>query len=116
MLSLKKLGYSLIAQIGVVPSKKILLYKRVYKIKKGKYRSCYDEKFIYEDKKIIKVKNYDKSDKSCAEGIHLSTPLYWDQGDTLIQCEVDFKDIITIQEGKVRCKKCKVIGEIKNEM
>jgi len=111
--SLKDLGYSLIAQIGVAPSKKIILYKRVNKISKGKYKSVQDEKFIYEDGKIAKVKDYDKSNASCSKGIHLSTPLYWDYGDTLIQCEVNFKDIITVQEGKVRCKKCKVIGEIK---
>jgi len=111
--SLKNLEYSLIAQVGIIPSDKIILFKRVNKISKGKYKSCHDSDFIYEDGKVAEVKDFDKSIESCAKGIHLSTPLYWGEGDTLIQCEVNFKDIITIQEGKVRCNKCKVIGEVK---
>jgi len=111
--SLEDLRYSIIVQLGIVPDKKFVLYKRVNKIKKGEYQSLYDKNFKYYDGKIAKVKNYDKSNKSCSSGIHLSNPLYWEKGDTLIACEVNFKDVITCQEGKVRVKKCKVIGEVK---
>ena len=101
------------AQLGVALIKnKCVLYKRVNKIEKGKYSSCYDKNFIYQDGKISKVENPDLSQTSCASGIHLSTALYWQEGDTLIACEVKKEDIITIQEGKVRVKQCKVIGEI----
>jgi hypothetical protein len=89
------------------------LYKRVDKISKGKYKSCHNSNFVYEDGKISEVKNPDMSEQSCSTGIHLSTALYWESGDTLIACKVKEKDIITVQEGKVRCKKCLVIGEVK---
>ena len=49
---------------------------------------------------------------SCGSGIHVSTPFYWNNGDTLIACEVKLEDIITCLEGKIRCTKVKVIGEI----
>ena len=110
--SLEDLRYSLIAQIGIIPENKIILYKRVNKIKEGKYQSVYDKDFFYEDGKVSEVKDYEKSNASCGKGIHLSTPLYWNEGDTLIKCEVNFEDIITIQDGKVRAKKCKCLGEV----
>lgn len=110
----KDIKSKLAIQLGVYPlNNKIILFKRVNKKSKGIYTSCYDSKFEYKDNQIVKVKDYNKFNTSCGEGIHLSTPLYWNEGDTLIACEVNLKDIITIQRGKVRCKKCKVIGEVK---
>ena len=91
----------------------MILYKRVNKLSKGKYSSCYDSNFIYEDNKISKVENPDLSETSCSTGIHLSTATYWNEGDTLIACKVQEKDIITIQQGKVRVKQCLVLGEVK---
>jgi hypothetical protein len=113
-LSLNNISFSLMAQCGIaLINNKCILYKRVNKISKGKYSSCYDNNFIYEDGKVSEVKNPDLSNSSCSAGIHLSTALYWEKGNTLIACEVKKEDIITIQEGKVRVKKCKVIGEVK---
>jgi len=112
--SLKIKKYSFIAQIGIMPKKEgNILYKKVYKIKKGVYRSVFDENFIYKDGKISRVKNPDKAHVGCSTGIHLSRLLYWDEGDTWIACEFDWKDVITVQQGKVRVKKCKVLGEVK---
>ena len=42
-------------------------------------------------------------------------PDYWIEGDTLIAVEVNVDDIITCQEGKLRVKKVKTLGEIKND-
>ena len=108
--------YQLASQIGILPNKKgiIILYKRVNKTDKNKvFSSCWDITFKYILGKSAKVKNYDKSTASCGRGLHLSTPLYWNEGDTLLECEVNIKDIITVQEGKVRCKACKPIRVIK---
>ena len=106
--------YQLASQLGILPFKnKVILYKRVNKISKGKYKSCYIDSFIYQDGKIAEEKDYNKSIKSCSKGIHLSNPFYYNDGDTLISCEVNVKDIITVQQGKVRCKKCKCLGEVK---
>ena len=112
-LSLENISVSLMAQLGIaLINNKCVLYKRVNKISKGKYSSCYDKNFIYQTGKISKVNNPDLTNASCATGIHLSTALYWNEGDTLIACEVKKEDIITVQAGKVRVKKCKVLGEV----
>jgi len=92
---------------------KYILYKKVNKIEDGKYKALYDSNFVYEDGKIVQVKNYDTDFKSsCSSGIHCSTPFYWKRGDTLIAVEVNVKDIITCMEGKIRAKKVKVLGEV----
>lgn len=108
-----KLPCSLYAQVGAIPvNGKVVLAKRVKKIGVGTYASLYDEGFIYRDGRVAKVEDPDLSKRSCSSGLHLSNPLYWDRGDTLIACEVDLEDIITVQEGKVRVSKCLVLGEL----
>ena len=93
---------------------KYYLYKRVNKISDGEYQSCYDESFLYKDGKIAKAENINEdTTQSCASGLHVSTPFYWNDGDTLIAVEVDEKDIICCQEGKLRVRQLKVIGEVK---
>jgi hypothetical protein len=89
------------------------LYKRVNKIEKGKYASDYDPSFLYEDGKTAEVKNINiDTSVSCGDGLHVSTPFYWRSGDTLIAVEIMEEDIICCQEGKLRVKKLKVIGEV----
>ena len=90
-----------------------IFYKRVNKISDGVYCSLYDENFIYEIGKVIEEKDYDHNYLvSCSRGLHVSLPDYWDEGDTLIQVKVNIKDIITCLDGKVRCKRLKVLREI----
>jgi len=92
---------------------KYILYKRVNKDKDGAYASLHDSNLIYRDGEIAEVKNLNLDfAASCAPGIHVSTPFYWNEGDTLIAVEVEVEDIITCMEGKIRCKKVKVIGEV----
>ena len=103
------------SSLNVYPVKgKYILYKRVNKKSEGVYSSCYDPKFLYKDGEVV---NADKPEMdvavSCGSGIHVSTPFYWgSNGNTLIAVEVKVTDIITCQEGKLRCKAVKVIGEI----
>jgi hypothetical protein len=97
-------------------TKTYLLFKRVNKIGDGIYASCYDTGFIYRDgeEKSVTDTNTDKM-VSCGTGIHVSTPYYWNEGDTLIAVEVHEDDIVTCQQGKLRCRKIKVIGEVNNK-
>ena len=89
------------------------LYKRVKKISKGKYVSLHDEKFFYYDKKVATAKNPDMTwENSCSSGLHASTPFYAGNEETLIAVKVALEDVITCQEGKVRCKTLTVIGEV----
>ena len=96
---------------------KVILYKRVDKIEEGKYKSLYDPNFIYEDGKEQKideeVSDWDVNNIFCNKGIHLSYSTYLSSGNTLIACEVNVNDIFEVQDGEVRCSKCKVIGEVK---
>lgn len=96
-----------------VTNNKTVLYKRVKKIKEGVYASLYDSTFLYKDGEMQVVVNPEISNKVCTSGIHLSHPTYWHKGDTLIACEVNINDVITIQGGKIRCSKCKTLGEVK---
>ena len=88
------------------------IYKRVNKIR-GLYKSCFDKNFIYTigEFKMIEDANAD-IDKSCASGIHASHATYWTEGNCLIALKIRHEDIITCLEGKLRCKKVFVIGEV----
>jgi hypothetical protein len=73
----------------------------------------YDKNFTYTDGKVSKCDDIDESwELSCGSGIHVSTPFYWQEGDTLIAVDVKVSDVITCQEGKLRCRAVKVIGEV----
>ena len=88
------------------------LYKRVNKKSRGIYQSVYDANFIYKDGEIALVEQCDEDKSvSCGSGIHVSTPFYWGDGDTLIAVDVHIDDVITCQAGKLRCRKVTVIGE-----
>ena len=104
----------LLNSLNVVPNKdgKITLYKKVNKIDNKTFKSNYDMSFIYMIGKISKASKWDESMRSCAEGLHVSTPTYWNEGDSLIEVEVALEDIICVQQGKVRCKQLKVIREV----
>lgn len=110
--NMEKLIYN---TFGVFPDKKgnYIFYKRVNKVSDTKFASLYDPDFIYEVGKLASVKKYNKNIFAPnGSGLHASTPYYWGNGDSLIQVQVNIKDIITCLDGEVRCKKLKVIREI----
>jgi len=92
---------------------KYVLYKRVNKRAPGIYVSLFDPHFVYREGEYAEVENPNLDFlEGCGEGIHVSTPFCWNQGDTLIAVEVSIDDIITCMDGKLRCRKVKVIGEV----
>ena len=118
----KKLDYKndvdltphVVYQFGVVPVNGVFtMYKKVNKISAEKYASIHEAAFIYEDGKTASVKKADTNRLiGCATGIHVSHPTYWEKGDTLIAVSVNVKDILAIQDGKIRCSRVTVIGEV----
>jgi carbonic anhydrase/acetyltransferase-like protein (isoleucine patch superfamily) len=113
----KNLAQLLLSSLNVVTNNnsKLVLFKVVRKTsKKRTFCSLYDAEFLYTVGKVEEAVNVDPNTTSCASGLHVSTPTYWLNYKTsdcvLIACEIDIKDIITVQEGKVRCKKLKVLG------
>ena len=89
-----------------------------YKIVNKNLSSLYDENFIYEVGKIAEVKDVEKSNESCASGLHFSNLTYWDfklkkyTDKAYLVAEIDVEDIITIQEGKIRCRKAKILDKV----
>ena len=56
------------------------------------------------------------SDNSCASGLHFSNLTYWDNSaddyfnSLYIKAKIKLEDIITVQEGKIRCRKAEILS------
>jgi carbonic anhydrase/acetyltransferase-like protein (isoleucine patch superfamily) len=111
----KDLLSSLRCQLGVYASddKTVTLYKHV----NNDLSSLHDTQFKYK-LGVNKVKKYESSNRSCATGLHVSLPTYWENrgGTVLLKCLVKLDDILAVQMGKVRCKKLKVVQIIKKNV
>jgi NDP-sugar pyrophosphorylase family protein len=80
------------------------------------FYSKYDPDFKYTLNEWSKAENPDISNESCSSGLHFSNLWYWEgKGcNTVIQVKCYVKDIITIQSGKIRCKKLLPLAVVKN--
>jgi carbonic anhydrase/acetyltransferase-like protein (isoleucine patch superfamily) len=107
---------SLRCQCNLIPENdKVIAYKVVHK----NLHSLYTEKFVYEIGKIAVCENPAENNASCAAGLHFSNLTYWDNEATerfdnlvYLKAEIDLKDIITVQCGKIRCRKAKILSKI----
>ena len=98
---------------GIYPiNNKVTLYKRI----RNDWCSFHDATFKYPKQGFVEATNYNVDiQESCAKGLHFADPDYWNGGGTiLIAAEIELNEIITIQDGKVRCKKAYILGEIEN--
>ena len=110
---------SLRCQCNLIPEDgKVIAYKLVYK----NLHSLYDKKFVYKIGEFAVCKDPKEDNSSCSAGLHFSNLTYWDNRcggclDNLVylKAEIDLKDIITIQEGKIRCRKAKILSKIEIE-
>lgn len=101
-------------QTGLVPFDGSVI---AYKIVAPDLTSFYDNNFKYEIGEWAIAKDPDESDSACASGLHFSNATYWDKhcwylsydGVYLI-AKINLKDIITVQKGKIRCRKAFVLG------
>jgi len=111
---------ALYAELGVVPKNgKIILYKRVWSTDNPKvFESNYDSNFIYEIGKYVIEKDVNENImEPCGKGLHFTSLEFineWD-GNIIIECKIDLKDILTIQYSKIRARKCRVIKTIEEE-
>lgn len=91
-------------------------YKRVLgsdKTTKGKnaYPSCQNPNFYYVLDFIAKAKNPNPNPlASCSSGLHVSHPMYWNDGSTMLLCKCNINDVLAVQEGKIRLSQLKVVG------
>ena len=109
----KNLKENIRLQLGIIPfNDEIIVYKKV----KKDLSSFYDSDFKYEVGKWIECANPSESNASCAEGLHFSNATYYDVSfsrpteSTYLIAKVRLKDIITVQRGKIRCRRAFILG------
>lgn len=91
---------------------------RAYKVVNKDLTSIHDKKFTYKVGEIAEVENPDETNASCASGLHFSNLTYWDChvdnyfNRVYLVAEIDVNDIITIQQGKIRCRKAKILNAV----
>jgi len=120
LLGTKDWTAALYAEFGIVPENgKITLYKRVWNTNNPNvFESVYNRKFIYEiGKEAIETDVDENVMNECTTGLHFATLEFINYyvGNSILECEIDLKDIITVQTGIVRARKCKVIRIYKGE-
>lgn len=97
----------ILAQTGLVCKEDhVIAYKRV----RANLTSEYDSDFQYVVGKWVSDPNAEESNRSCAPGLHVSRVNYFpkefsDETKLILECKVMLEDIITVQEGKIRCRK-----------
>ena len=103
---------SIRCQTGLLPfNGKVVAYKQVNK----DLTSLHDKNFQYIVGEYAIEPNAEISDVSCASGLHFSNPNYWNhvknvEDSTILIAEIDLNDIITVQDGKIRCKRALILG------
>lgn len=115
----KDLKASLRCQCNLIPENgKVIAYKLVHKT----LCSLYDKSFVYKIGEFAVCENPKEDNSSCSPGLHFSNLTYWDNEcaesfDDLVylKAEIDLQDIITIQHGKIRCRKARILSKIEIE-
>lgn len=110
---------SLRCQCNLIPEDgKVTAYKLVYK----NLRSLYDKNFVYKIGEFAVCENPKEDNTSCSAGLHFSNLTYWDnrcneylEELVYLKAEIDLQDIITIQDGKIRCRKARILSKIEIE-
>ena len=92
-------------------------YVIAYKLVNEDFSSIHDSDFFYKIGEIIEEPNTDLDEsKSCAEGLHFSSPNYWIKNKNIfkkqlvLKAKIKLDDIVSIQNGKIRCKRAEILG------
>lgn len=109
----KSIEESIRCQTGLIPVNGEVI---AYKVVRPDLTSIYDKNFHYKIGEWAEVDFWDDSILACAEGLHFSNAHYWDgrldDSITLI-ARIKLEDIITVQGGKIRCKRAFILGSYK---
>lgn len=102
-------------QTGLIPCNgEIIAYKMV----RSDLTSFFDKAFQYKIGEWAEAKVVDESEDSCGGGLHFSNATYWDKHNpeitsgkaTYLIAKIKLEDIITVQQGKIRCRKAFILG------
>ena len=101
-------------QTGLVPFDGSVI---AYKIVASDLTSFYDKNFKYEIGEWAIAEDPDESDEACTSGLHFSNATYWDKhclyagyDGVYLVAKIRLEDIITVQRGKIRCRKAFILG------
>lgn len=110
---IKDLSESIRAQTGLIPfNGQVIAYKQVRK----DLTSFHDPCFQYKVGEWAVVSNAEESTRSCASGLHFANAGYWNNhhegilDSTFLVARINLDDIITVQQGKIRCRKAFILG------
>ena len=103
-------------QTDLVPQKDyVIAYKQVNK----DLTSIYDNTFQYKIGEWAEVEEPEISNRACASGLHFSNANYWNKvvgTDTVyLVAKIMLDDIITVQQGKIRCKRAFILDKYEIE-
>ena len=108
----KNIKESIRCQTGLgVFNGKVIAYKQVRK----DLFSFHDRSFLYVVGEVAEAETVKESNESCESGLHFSHMNYWNHAEnieqsTFLVAEIKLEDIITVQEGKIRCRKALILG------
>jgi len=108
----KDLSESIRVQTGLIPfDGQVIAYKQVRK----DLTSFRDPCFQYKVGEWAIVPNAEESIRSCASGLHFANAGYWNNNkditnSTFLIARINLEDIITVQQGKIRCRKAFILG------
>lgn len=109
----KDLSESIRTQTGFIPfNGQVIAYKQVCK----DLTSFHDNCFQYKVGEWAVAQNAEESTRSCASGLHFANAGYWNDhhegilDSTFLIARINLEDIITVQQGKIRCRKAFILG------
>lgn len=111
---------ALYAEFGIRPKDgKVILYQKVCSTEDfGVFEVEHINNFLFELGKeaVINDANEDAMN-FCGKGLYFSLleKVKRRHGDTILECEIDVEDILTVQYNEIRAKKCKVIRVIRRK-
>ena len=108
----KNLKENIRCQTNLLPQKDyVIAYKQVHK----DLTSLYDRTFQYKIGEWAEAEEPEISNRACATGLHFSNPNYWDMRShddtTYLIAKIMLDDIITVQQGKIRCKRAFILDK-----
>jgi len=111
---------ALYAELGVKPKhNKVVLYKKVWSTEdKDVFQSNYNRNFLYKIGETVVAEDVDEDIFNiCTRGLHFTSLEFVNRhkGNTILECEVEISDIVTVQYDEVRARRCKVLRVYKEE-